>query len=173
MVYREQQPRLLLISALLANRGRLLDRRCSPQKSQHRRLVCEDCTSSNRYTIVKEVPTLSGIKPRLSSAMVSMAPNERARATCDCDHTHLIKFAHACGYHLSSRCGYQYYSSMLRVATIRINTIGTSLAKISTNIVGAVIGQYPFLFLLRSSLHETNLSIMIITRKGSSLRVAN
>ena len=91
----------LLIEGSSYSRAALLifwadTRQCNPQKMQHRRLIFEDCTSSNRDTIVKEALTL---QENQAKTVFCHAPNKRAHSTGDRDHTHLIEFAHACGYH--------------------------------------------------------------------------
>ena len=72
------------------------------------RVVHEDCSTEDWFTKIalrevdiqpsKKLIRCSRTKLRLSSAMVC-PERASARSTYDRDHTHLIGFAHACGYY--------------------------------------------------------------------------
>ena len=46
--------------------------------------------------------------------------NEGAHSICDCGHTHLVKFTHACGY-------YSRVATIRGAASIQINTVAENL----------------------------------------------
>ena len=47
----------------------------------------------------RQQSSYAAVEPSQGCLLPSFCPNERACSTCDRDHTHLVDFAHACGYY--------------------------------------------------------------------------
>ena len=67
--------------------------------------------------IVKEASTLQA----KTVFYHGFALNKLAHSTCDRDHTHLIEFAHACGYYFFRWA--PGAATIRDVASIRVNTV--------------------------------------------------
>ena len=75
-------------------------------------LVNEDCTSSIQHMIVQSKAVFC----------YGLTSNEGAHSIYDCGYTHLVKFAHACGY-------YSRVATIRGATSIRINTVADNLCR--------------------------------------------
>ena len=65
-------------------------------------VIHKNCSTEGAFSkTALRVSSHAAVKPSQDRLL---SPNKRAHSTCDHDHTHLIEFAHACGYYL--RCGF-------------------------------------------------------------------